>query len=279
VTRELFEREIKEVVPKNICFEKPSLAETIYGARKEGDSKVIVQRAEVVSLAQKPISHGKTKFDLEYARKQIRSVRDEHIKQRLAEFLTTDPAEEAWQQFCQTLCLKRKDESAGSPVKLVCVNVGGPGEYKDLSKDGTGAYRKALKGHKGQIVYIETTAKKGVEKKVVQVRPVYAFESVDRVRAELKQEFGDKIEFRGFFQSGCLISFDRQLPVESFKLVVWNEAKQKRRIAATSPLMPSKFLLNTIITDSRVVEMTTANGNLIVSKLDPLIKAGLQRMD
>ena len=37
----------------------------------------------------------------------------------------------------------------GPRVLSVLMNVGDPKEYKDLSKDGTGAYRKALKGHKG----------------------------------------------------------------------------------------------------------------------------------
>lgn len=266
VNRELFEREIKEVIPQNVCFEKPALAETIYGARKKDASQIIVQRTEVIFLAQKSISPGKTKFDLEYARKQIQSIRDEHVKQRLAEFVVTGPTEEGWNKFCQTFCLKRKDGSPGSTIKFVRVNVGEPTEYKDLSKDGTGAYRKALKGHKGQIVYIEATAtKKGAEKKTVQVRPVYAFESVEQVRLELRQNLGDKIEFKGFFQSGCMVKIEKMVE------------------HTVKPLPPGKYLLNTILTDSKNVKVTTPTGitypDIPRYNLANMLDAGLQRVD
>ena len=80
------------------------------------------------------------------------------------------------------------------------MDVGQPKEYKDLSKDGTGAYRKALKGHKGQIVYVETSIdKKGKTKETVQVRPVYAFESQSIVGKELAKKLGDKYRIIGFF--------------------------------------------------------------------------------
>jgi hypothetical protein len=139
VNKELFEQEIEKVIPQNICFEKPALAETIYGVRDEG--KVIVQRAEVLKLAYKT-ERQKQIFDLEYAAKQIQNIRDDCIRQKLAEFVSTEPTEPTWNLFCQKLCLKRKDGSPGSPVKFVRVKVGEPDEYKDLSKDGTGALQR-----------------------------------------------------------------------------------------------------------------------------------------
>ena len=165
VHRELFGKEIAEVIPQNVCFEKAALAETIYGARIDHGKKVIVQRAELVSLGMKPTAPGKSVFDLKYAGKQAQSVRDQVIHERLLEFLTTKPDETAWRKFCAEFHLKRKDGSNGPRVEYVNVNVGEPTEYKDMSKDGTGAFRKALKGHKGQIVYAVSTIDKQGEKK------------------------------------------------------------------------------------------------------------------
>jgi hypothetical protein len=71
------------------------------------------------------------------------------------------------------------------------------------------------------------------------------------------------------------------VPADSYKLVVWNDEKKKRRIAATTPLAAnSKFMLSTIITASQAAEMQTADGTVIVfSSLEPLIKAGLHRVN
>ncbi|HEV2331056.1 MAG TPA: HNH endonuclease domain-containing protein, partial [Verrucomicrobiae bacterium] len=203
IHREFLGKETAEVIPQNVCFEKTALAETIYGARMDDGEKVIVQRAKLLSLAMKPTAPGKSVFDLKYATKQAQSVRDSVIQERLMEFLAGKPDEAAWIKFCSEFHLKRKDGSNGPRVEFVSVSVGEPTEYKDLSKDGTGAYRKALKGHKGQIVYsLSTTDKKGVKKEVIAVRPIYAFESAAKVSAALRAEHGDALQVKGVFQSG-----------------------------------------------------------------------------
>lgn len=253
VNKELFAREIKEVIPQNICFEKPALAETIYGARSEGEAKIIVQRTEVVSVAQKPVAPGKSKFDLDYARKQIRAIRDSQIERRLSEFIETEPTEQAWNDFCRGFCLRRKDGSPGSPIKFARVNVGGPDEYKDLSKDGTGAFRRALKGHKGQLVYLD-------EKRKPRVRPVYAFESIKSVTADLVKKVGP-LAVIGFFQTGCLVRIESAISHPK------------------TPLVPGKYSLNTIRGDGFVV-LTNSSGQ--VSQpigLSKLLPAGLKRLE
>jgi CRISPR-associated endonuclease Csn1 len=265
VHRELFGKEIAEVIPQNICFEKTALAETIYGARMDGAKQVIVQRAELILLGMKPTAPGKSVFDLKYAVKQAQSVRDSVIRECLLEFLATNPDETTWRKFCSEYYIKRKDGSKGSRVEYVTVNVGEPTEYKDLSKDGTGAYRKALKGHKGQIVYSVTTAdKKGVKKNVIAVRPIYAFESATKVSAALRTEFGDNFQLKGVFQSGCLIQ------------------TQKETVHAKKSLPPGKYLLNTIITGSNAVKLTTIDGRtypeIPLYSLSSLFAAGMKRV-
>ncbi len=260
-----FEKEIASVIPQSLCFEKAALAETIYGARGEGEKKVIVLRVELFKLAYTTVKQ-KQVFDLDYLRDQIKAVRDARIQALLAAFHATSPDEAAWKNFCNNFQLPRQDGSAGSRVLSVLMDVGEPKEYKDLSKDGTGAYRKALKGHKGQIVYVETSLdKKGKTKETVQVRPVYAFESETLVRKELAEKFGDKCRIIGFFQSGCLVEVDK--PVAHTK----------------HTLPPGKYRLNTILTDSKNVKVTTADGktypNIPRYNLGSMVAAGLKRVE
>ena len=174
-------KEIESVMPNYICFEKPALAETIYGRRNSVQGKIIVQRAELIKLAQKQVAQGKTKYDLEYALKQIQSIRDCYIKDRIKEKLLSNPSENQWNEFCSLFSLTQKNGSPGSKVLNVTVDVGEDTEYKDLSKDKTGAFRKASKGHKGQMVYRNKSGKP-------TVRPVYIFESIKKVRDELEKE-------------------------------------------------------------------------------------------
>jgi len=146
------------------------------------------------------------------------------------------------------------------------MNVGEPTEYKDLSKDGTGAYRKALKGHRGQIVYVETsTDKKGKVKETVQVRPIYAFESPALVRKQLRDELGKRCRVVDFFQSGCLIEVTK--PVPHTKLA----------------LPPGRYVLNTIISKSKSVKVTNSHGktypDIPLYGLGALVAAGMKRVD
>ena len=270
VHRDLFAKEIAEVIPENVCFEKPALAETIYGARTDYGKKVIVQRAELLSLAMKPTAPGKTTFDPTYACKQAQCIRDAGVQERLLEFLANKPDETSWRKFCAEFYLKRKNGSNGPRVEYVTVTVGEPTEYKDMSKDGTGAYRKALKGHKGQIVFWDAVGD-------LCVAPVYPHASIHQKRMEI-ESIGGKSKFYGAFRSDCMIELTSELPVGHYKLVVKNEAKQKRRIAASCPLKAGQFILNTIITKSQDVEMTAPNGAKIATNLEHLVKIGFRQI-
>jgi CRISPR-associated endonuclease Csn1 len=229
VNRELFQREIGDVVPQFVRFEKPALAETIYGKEKNGE--MIVQRVELRALAFKPISPAKTKFDVQYGIKQLRSVRDEYVRQLLESFLKTSPDEAQWEHFCSTFRVVGKNGAAGSLVSTVRLNVGKPDEFADLSKDKTGAWRKAKQGHKGQIIYLDDSGKP-------RIRPVYVFESQHDVSKQISQSGG---KVYGFFRSGCLVSIDKPI------------------FHSTTPLKPGVYRLNTIETVGRA-RVTNARG-------------------
>ena len=225
-----FEKEIESVIPQFLCFEKSALAETIYG-REKGGMHLITQRVELKSLALKPISPAKVKFDLDYALKQSQSIRDEKIKRLLREFLGTKPDEAHWNEFCANLHLIQKNGSVGSKVVNVKMNVGKADEFADLSKDHSGAWRKAKQGHKGQIVYIDADGKP-------KIRPVYVFESQFKVGKEITEKGG---KVYGFFRSGCLVQIDKPIAHD------------------TTPLEPGVYRLNTIETVGRA-KVTSASG-------------------
>jgi CRISPR-associated endonuclease Csn1 len=229
--RELFRQRLASVVPQLLCFPKPRLAETIY-RREKPHSGPIILRVEVEKLAMKPIGVQKFKYDRDYLRDQIKGVRDPHIRSLLAEFVEMELEEPAWKEFCKQFALRRKDGASASPVKSVAMKVSSSAdEYADLSKDHRGGWRKAKQEHKGQIVYFNAEGKP-------KVRPVYVFESVPAVRAEIKAEGG---KFYGFFRSGCLVQIDRAIA------------------HAKTPLEAGVYRLNTLLTDGRA-KVTGATG-------------------
>ena len=215
-----FRREIDEVTPCNIAFEKPALADTIYGARRDPKGLTIVQRVPLFALGMKSAGPGKVAFNAKYLAEQAKTVRDPKIVAEIQRYLSGgDLSESSWRDFCDSLHITRKDGSKGSRVLKVNVNAGSPNEYLDMSKDKTGAYRKGKKGHRGQIVYLlRKKDKKGVEKETVGVRPVYAFQSRHQAEKALRDEFGDAVTVLGFFQSGCLVSVDSEVAHEKMKL-------------------------------------------------------------
>lgn len=253
VDRNLFAKAIAEVIPQNICFEKPALAETIYGARKLDGEKIIVQRVELVSLAMKPTAPGKTVFDLKYAQKKVQAILDPMIREKVAEFINALPDEAAWKSFCSQFRITNKDSRVGPLVGSVTMNIGDAQEYKEMSKDGSGAYRKALKGHKGQIVYLD-------DKGQARVCPVYAFESIRNKLDKLRIK-GSRGSIIGVFKAGCTVELKR--PIQH----------------SETPLIPGRYLLNTIRTDAFVV-ITDAHGK--PSKpinLAKFLEAGFQRVE
>ena len=261
-----FRKEIDEVMPCNIAFAKPTLAETIYGGRREGEETLIVQRVSLLALGMKPAAQGKSAFDLKYLRAQAKSVREPRIVEAILRFLGEGHEEEAaWRYFCANLHLPQRDGSPGPRVLKVNVNTGAADEYAEMSKDQTGAFRKGKKGHRGQIVYLlRAAAKKGTVKETIEVRPVYVFESRSMVEKKLRDDHGDAITIYGFFQSGCLIAVEREV------------AHEKK------PLPAGTYLLNTIRTGGDV-KLTTQDGkthpDIPRYSLKNLIAAGLRRAD
>ena len=260
--KSFFEQQIREVIPRNVAFEKVSLAETIYGARGIGGASTIVQRVPIVELAMKSVGPNKKAFDAAYLLKQLKSVREPLVVERINEWFEDSKTEADWKKFCDNLRLHRRDGTPGPRVIRVNVDVGSPTEYAEMSKDQTGSYRKGKKGHRGQVVFKLKTEKKGAPCESIEVRPVYVHESHAKVATRLRDEYGGNILLYGFFQSGCHI------------------VTEKETTHVRTPLAPGIYLLNTIRSDGNV-QLTTREGITYPSipfySLKNLVSAGLRR--
>lgn len=129
--------------------------------------------------------------------------------------------------------------------------VGDLKEFKDLSKDGTGALRKGGTHH-GQWVYRDAAGK-------LKVKPVYAFESVRKVREDLVSGYGEH-GVVGFFQSKCLVRLDERVE------------------HAKTPLEPGAYQLNTIRADGFCIVTSCAGKKSSPISLNALFKAGFCRI-
>ena len=267
--RGFFQKHIEQVTPEKRAFEKAVLAETIYGGRNDRGATIIVQRVPLVELAMKQVGQNKKAFDAAYLRKQLKSVREPVIVERIVDWLDDDRDEASWKEFCKTLRLPCRDGSPGPRVFRVNVTVGSADEYAEMSKDQTGAYRKGKKEHKGQLIYWNETG-------VLCIRPVFAHGSPLKERREI-EALGGKAKFCEFFRAGCTVALEKEVAVEKYSLITKNEAKQSRRIKPTQPLPAGSYLLGTIAAKNHDVVLELANGTRIASPLRNLIEAGMKR--
>lgn len=272
VTRETFAFALQKVFATPLAYEKPTLADTAYALRQdEQGHNVIVQRVPLTDLAQKPAgAPGKTKFDLDYLRKQTAAIRDVRIRRQIEEFIAAEIDEALWIKFCDNVRVPCCDGSPGPRIKKVSVFVGEPTEYKNLSKDGFGAFRKALKEHRGQFIFRDATGKAGA-------CPVYVFEAVYQVRERLTKAGFTPLMF---LQSGCLVKTETETAHEKQPLPAGTYQMNTVRANTDSELR---------ITKTSYVKLTTQDGTTYVAKpklgqrciplysLEALLAAGLKR--
>jgi len=81
-------------------------------------------------------------------------------------------------------------------------------EYKDVSKDKTGQFRRGAK-HRGYFVFERPAAtKKEPNKMQIDVQPVYVFQSKLQIARILLKEPG--VVLLGYFESGCLVRIPKE---------------------------------------------------------------------
>jgi CRISPR-associated endonuclease Csn1 len=249
--RKLFGDHIKKVTPRHLAFERPVLADTIYGRRDNGC--VMVKRSQVRSLAYKQ-EQMKPVFNLKYASGQIEAIRDARIKQELKKFVASEPSQSSWDTYCDKLGNGRLESMPGIKVSKVTLQLDeDPIEFKDLSKDGTGAFRTKKKEHRGQFVYLDSKGKPHAE-------AVRVFDSVQRVKMAIEAK-GKGVHIIGFFQSMCLVELEK--PV----------------VHGNITLQPGIYKLNTIKKDGRA-QLTSAGGEKSPEiGLVKFLASGFKRVD
>ena len=249
---EYFRKYLDAIIPNNVAAKKPILEETFYAIRESGGEKFMARKYSLEKLAY--TSGLNPKYSLETLEKLVKGddLVNECIRNLVRDFAKTKPGESDWINWCENLRLPSKF-GEGTRVKRVLVKVGKPGEYKDLSKDGSGAYKRG-KTHKGQIVWKDLKGK-------YKVAPIYAHSSKVQVMQELKKR-GDFADICGVFKSGCLVKFDDD--VQNNK----NEILLKKGV----------YTLTTMQSDGRGSFNDANNKKFDDITLNYLMKAGIKRI-
>ncbi|HNT98145.1 MAG TPA: HNH endonuclease domain-containing protein [Elusimicrobiales bacterium] len=218
--------ELEKVAPANIRFEKPTIAQTIYGMRKTKDGYVMVATAKT-SQAKPTRLEDWGKLSLEQARKRVKDIYSEQIRSdfeaKLGEEALTS---EQWAAFvtgyrCKNGTRPRKisyvearDINAGEDGKAPAQS----GEILEARKRSMpGQYIKDLKAHQGQLVY-----KDGGKWKV---EPVYVWESLHSKTVAIHAKYG-KGNVR-FFRSGQSVEVSMPCRVPAGRYV-WKSIEAER---------------------------------------------------
>ncbi len=191
---DFFAERLRTVVPTWVATEKPRLEDGIYGDRGG-------KAAKRLSLKSLGYSGRTPKFSLSALRKAAANIWDRPIRDAVQAFVAGEPPEEAWVAFCDTFRAPRPDGSVGPRVLSVLIATSELDEFADLSKDGTGAWRRG-KRHKGYFVALDPKGKP-------KVFPVYAHASEAEVRRSIRAREGWRDY--GYFESGCRVRIAERL--------------------------------------------------------------------
>ena len=211
VNKELFGYHLDNVVPTNLCFEKPALEESAYGQRQTPEYKkpVATKRYALNKLGYTGIN---PVFKAETLRKHVATILDPGIRAAIQDFIReTGPDAEAWQEFCKGV-RQPGSNNQGPLIKAVRRIIAEDlDEFTDLSKGDQnlhGTSSPSLRRgdrHRGYYLYSDLKGK-------IRVRPVYVFQSISGIRRELMAQQGKEVaEVIGFFQSGCAVMLDKEV--------------------------------------------------------------------
>ncbi len=248
-----FRKYLDRLIPVDVAPKKPRLEDGIYSMRAVGGKKFMARRVNLVDLAYK--SGLKPVYDIsaliKLLDKKEKGIINAQIRKLVADFARTNPSEDEWRKWCGECRLPSKN-GIGTRVIRVLLNYGEPAEYKDLSKDGRGAFRRG-DGHKGQIVWESTDGK-------YYVVPIYVHASKAKLLAELDAN-PKKKRVCDIFTSHCMVK-------------IGNTYNDKGEL-----LLPEGvYMVNTIRTDGWI-QLTSANGDKSKPiNINYLMKAGMRKV-
>ncbi len=245
IHRDYFAQKIESVIPRFICRQKPKLEEMIYRKKTCKGQAVAIRRVELSSLP----GEGRN-FKVKTGIKKAVNILDPLIQEDVLRFLgsSKELTEQQWKAFCEKYISKN-----GTAVKKVALKYGSLDEYKDISKDHRGQYRRGEK-HQGYFLYEDK------ENQKPSVKPVYAWASVYKTRQELEAQGHRIIEF---LYSNCMIKILSDMNVER------KGGKQEHIPAGT-------YRCSTIQNAAKAI-LKTASGEDRLVNIKYLIAAGVQR--
>jgi hypothetical protein len=215
------QKNLEKVIPANVKFEKPAIAQTIYGMRKAAGETGYVAISTAKTSATKPTRlEDWEKLKVADAKKRVRDVYSGQIRADFTAKLAADLSQEEWAAFvagykCKNGTRPRKvayvearDIEAGAdglpPQKS--------GEIFEARKNSMpGQYIKDLKEHQGQLVYKN-------EKGKWLVAPVYVWESLRIKTGDIQAKYGkDNVMF---FRSGQTVEILKTCKIPSGKYIL-----------------------------------------------------------
>ena len=259
-TQDFCRMAIEKCLPVKVRFEKPTLAETIYGLRPMLDDNgrptgkyVFVTR----------FGEG-TRFSdyskLEHAKKNVDSIYSANIRRDLKNKLKENPSKEEWEVFIHNY------RAGGKPKKLLMIassEIDGDdvkkflsGELRNLGEfikgKMPGQFLKQAQESRGYFVYKD---EKGKWRREV----IYAFESPYLRRREILSKLKDCKEIY-FFRSGMLVKIE-------------NDFLYEPRGGASKTIPGGYYYINTINV-SEQVKITAIDGREIKLSLSQLMEKG-----
>ena len=253
---EYFKKYIDKIVPNEIAPKKPQLEDAMYSKRMIGGKEFIVRKFKLVDLAYK--SGLKPVYDIGTIEKLLEDEKyppiiNPVIRKLVGDFVKTNPDENEWKNWCSNLRMPPGGKNASRIIRIL-VKVGNPDEYKDLSKDSCGAFRKG-DAHKGQIIWED-------KKNKCRVAPIYVHSSKAAVLEEVRAN-PDFLRIVGFFRSHCLVKIEKAVENNKGKFL----------------LAPGVYMLNTIMTSGSTI-LTDPNGiKSPAINITYLARAGMRRIE
>lgn len=260
VNKDLFGYHLDNVIPTNLCFERPALEESAYGQRSTPEFKqpVATKRYELNKLGYTGIN---PVFKTDTLRKHVATILDPAIRAAIQDFICeTEPDAEAWQMFCNGF-RQPGSNNEGPFVKAVRRVVAEDlAEFTDISKGDQNIHGESSPSlrrgdrHRGYYLYSDSKGK-------IRVRPVYVFQSISGIRRELLAQQGQEVAVvLGFFQSGCAVVLEEEV------------------IQGKMHLLQNIYTLNSVFRDGRANLTSSSGVAFLAVSLQRLMAAGLRRV-
>lgn len=247
---------IDKITPVEVGTKKASLEDGIYSKRVIDGKVCIVRRFELKELAYKSVQN-KPVYSILALRKLLKKnskkidpIINPIIRGMVRDFVEGNPDEEAWINWCDNARMP-SESGMGSRITRVLVYVGTPDEYKDLSKDACGAFRKG-DYNKGQIVW-ENKSHKYI------VAPIYVHSSRKAVMESVVNN-PDFLRIAGIFRKHCLVKIDDSVLDKNGAILL------SAGVYMVNTIQSNGF---TVLTDSNGVKSQSININY-------LMKAGMK---